>query len=527
MGADDRHRRHARGRRLRGAGAGAVAPQADARLAAVRRARRRHRRRCPPAEQRAVVGGVRRRRADRGRDRPSRRRGPSARSIAWPVGRARPGRPQGGRRRTRRAGDDDPAHRRRDPPALGRPGGLAARPEAWSSRAAAGRPTCCNKAQSRPDRAGRPARRASRASSAAIRPRRWPGWGSSTPSSSAAASRSTWASARRRRCWPTSPARQANGPALVIAPPAVVGNWAAEAARFTPQLRVVVHHGAVPSVRGGARGRGGRRPTSSSPPTAPRSATSRRSPSAPGTDSCSTRRRPSRTQPTRPPSSCAASRPAPGSRSPARRSRTGSATSGPSSTSPTPAWSAPDRRSSPSSRARARPPCGRSTGSSCSGAPRAEPVVAAELPDRIDELDHCTMTPEQIGLYQAVLDELVADTTEVGRRAEAGRHPRRHHRAQADLQPPRRLPGRRPAARRTLGQAGPARGDRRVGVRGRRADPRLHPLRRVGQAAGRPPHRGHRRADRLLPRRPRPWRTRPPDHRRSRRARGRAPSCCR
>jgi SNF2 family DNA or RNA helicase len=39
---------------------------------------------------------------------------------------------------------------------------------------------------------------------------------------------------------------------------------------------------------------------------------------------------------------------------------------------------------------------------------KSEPVVAAELPDRIDELDHCTMTPEQIGLYQAVLDSLVA-----------------------------------------------------------------------------------------------------------------------
>ena len=34
------------------------------------------------------------------------------------------------------------------------------------------------------------------------------------------------------------------GPSLVVAPPAVVGNWAAEAARFTPDLRVVVHHGA-------------------------------------------------------------------------------------------------------------------------------------------------------------------------------------------------------------------------------------------------------------------------------------------
>jgi len=41
---------------------------------------------------------------------------------------------------------------------------------------------------------------------------------------------------------------------------------------------------------------------------------------------------------------------------------------------------------------------------------KAEPAIAAELPDRIDELDHCTMTTEQIGLYQAVLDELVART---------------------------------------------------------------------------------------------------------------------
>jgi superfamily II DNA or RNA helicase len=39
---------------------------------------------------------------------------------------------------------------------------------------------------------------------------------------------------------------------------------------------------------------------------------------------------------------------------------------------------------------------------------KLEPEVAAELPDKIDELDHCTMTPEQIGMYQAVLDNLVS-----------------------------------------------------------------------------------------------------------------------
>ena len=45
---------------------------------------------------------------------------------------------------------------------------------------------------------------------------------------------------------------------------------------------------------------------------------------------------------------------------------------------------------------------------------KSEPDVAATLPDRIDELDHCLMTSEQIGLYQAVLDSLVVDATQVG-----------------------------------------------------------------------------------------------------------------
>jgi superfamily II DNA or RNA helicase len=36
-----------------------------------------------------------------------------------------------------------------------------------------------------------------------------------------------------------------------------------------------------------------------------------------------------------------------------------------------------------------------------------EPEIAAELPDKVDRLDHCSMTTEQIGLYQAVLDRLL------------------------------------------------------------------------------------------------------------------------
>jgi SNF2 family DNA or RNA helicase len=40
---------------------------------------------------------------------------------------------------------------------------------------------------------------------------------------------------------------------------------------------------------------------------------------------------------------------------------------------------------------------------------KAEPEIAAELPDKIDEVDHCGMTTEQVGLYQAVLDNLIVD----------------------------------------------------------------------------------------------------------------------
>jgi len=39
---------------------------------------------------------------------------------------------------------------------------------------------------------------------------------------------------------------------------------------------------------------------------------------------------------------------------------------------------------------------------------KSEPEIAAELPDKIDQLDSCALTTEQIGLYQAVVDNLLA-----------------------------------------------------------------------------------------------------------------------
>jgi SNF2-related domain/SNF2 Helicase protein/Helicase conserved C-terminal domain len=38
---------------------------------------------------------------------------------------------------------------------------------------------------------------------------------------------------------------------------------------------------------------------------------------------------------------------------------------------------------------------------------KSEPEIAAELPDKVDKLDHCGMTAEQIGLYQAVVNRLL------------------------------------------------------------------------------------------------------------------------
>ena len=113
---------------------------------------------------------------------------------------------------------------------------------------------------------------------------------------------------------------------------------------------------------------------------------------------------------------------------------------------------------------------------------KAEPAIADELPDRIDELEHCAMTPEQIGLYQAVIDTLIADSeqTRAGYPRTQGCRSGGHHGAQADLQPPGQLPGRRQGHRGPVRQARPPQRDHRQRVRGRREGAGLHPLRDLG-----------------------------------------------
>ncbi len=209
------------------------------------------------------------------------------------------------------------------------------------------------------------------------------------------------------------------GPALVIAPPAVVGNWAAEAARFTPGLRVVVHHGSSRASADELEAEiAGADIVITTYGTAVRDVNAladqqwdrlildeAQAIKNPSNESAQQLRRlPART----------------------RIALTGT----PIENGLGDLWAILDftnpglvgnraafiAQLSGEGEAALRALNGilvfRRT--------KSEPVVAAELPDRIDELDHCTMTPEQIGLYQAVLDRLVADAAGVGAEPKQG-----------------------------------------------------------------------------------------------------------
>ena len=209
------------------------------------------------------------------------------------------------------------------------------------------------------------------------------------------------------------------GPVLVIAPPAVVGNWAAEAARFTPELRVVVHHGASRATADELESE-----VADADVVITTYGTAVR-------DVDALAERPwdrivlDEAQAIKNPASETAQQ--------LRRipARTRVALTGtPIENGLGDLWAILDFTNP--GLVGTRPAFMAQMAGEGEAALRAlngilvfrrtksEPEVAAELPDRIDELDHCTMTPEQIGLYQAVLDGLVVDTAEVGRDRKQG-----------------------------------------------------------------------------------------------------------
>ena len=118
---------------------------------------------------------------------------------------------------------------------------------------------------------------------------------------------------------------------------------------------------------------------------------------------------------------------------------------------------------------------------------KSEPEIAAELPDKVDKLDHCSMTAEQIGLYQAVVNRLLEGGLDGDSNQRKGAvlaaitalkqicdHPAAYLRDDDDQTS-------------LVGRSGKlARLEEIVGrrVRRRRADPDLHPLRPLGGGAG-------------------------------------------
>ena len=217
------------------------------------------------------------------------------------------------------------------------------------------------------------------------------------------------------------------GPSLVIAPPAVVGNWAAEAERFTPEVRVVVHHGASRASEAELASE-----VADADLVITTYGTAVRDMDAmealqwdrvvldeaqaiknPTNDTSQQLRR--------------------------LKARTRVALTGtpienglgdlwalldftnPGLVGPRPAFIANlSADANATKKLEAEDAMRALNGILVFRRTKAEPAIAAELPDRIDQLDHCAMTPEQVGLYQAVLDKLVT-----GNALESGEEPRK------------------------------------------------------------------------------------------------------
>ena len=210
-------------------------------------------------------------------------------------------------------------------------------------------------------------------------------------------------------------ATRGDGPVLVVAPPAVLGNWAEEAARFTPKLRVHIHHGGnradsdeLDDVVAGAD------VVLTTYGTAVRDVEAlaavewhrvvldeAQAIRNPASDTAQQLRR---------------------IQARFRIALTGTPIENglgdlwsildfvnPGLVGPRPAFIAQLSRTSGGAEAPAEAALRALNGLLIFRRTKAEPEIAAELPDKIDEVDHCGMTTEQVGLYQAVLDNLIAD----------------------------------------------------------------------------------------------------------------------
>jgi superfamily II DNA or RNA helicase len=210
-------------------------------------------------------------------------------------------------------------------------------------------------------------------------------------------------------------ANRGDGPALVIAPPAVLGNWAAEAARFTPELSVHVHHGGSRADGDELANLAGKTDV-----VATTYATAVRDIEA--LEAIEWQRVVlDEAQAIKNPASEAARELR---RIPARSRLALTGTpienglgdlwaildfTNPGLVGPRPAFVKQLSSSNDGSSAPGEAALRALNGLLVFRRTKSEPEIAAELPDLIEELDRCGMTPEQIGLYQAVLDDLLGN----------------------------------------------------------------------------------------------------------------------
>ncbi len=215
-------------------------------------------------------------------------------------------------------------------------------------------------------------------------------------------------------------------PALVIAPPAVVGNWAAEAARFTPTLKVVVHHGASRASADEIAALAKRADVViTTYGTAVRDVDAletiewgrvvldeAQAIKNPANDTSQQLRR---------------------LKARVRLALTGTPIenglgdlwaildfTNPGMVGPRPQFIAQLSHGNSADRLEGEDAMRALNGILVFRRTKSEPAIAAELPDRIDELDHCAMTPEQIGLYQAVIDKLLTGAASEGEEPRKG-----------------------------------------------------------------------------------------------------------
>ncbi|MEI8000947.1 MAG: SNF2-related protein [Actinomycetes bacterium] len=203
------------------------------------------------------------------------------------------------------------------------------------------------------------------------------------------------------------------GPALVIAPPAVVGNWASEAGQFTPSLRVVVHHGAGRAAADELADE-----LAEADVLITTYGTAVRDVEALAEFDWGSLVLDEAQAIKNPTSETAQQLRRIGART--RVALTGTPIenglgdlwaildfTNPGLVGPRPQFVAALSADGDSATASAEHALRALNGILVFRRTKSEPAIAAELPDRIDELDRCAMTPEQIGLYQAVLDRLV------------------------------------------------------------------------------------------------------------------------